>query len=311
MVMTADGRSDDHRDRRGAGADRDRGGHGQGGQARGGAGRSSRERGGGPPPGLDVPGAPAEPLGRERAGQRAGAPPRHDKRSEAPPRPALPDDEEPELPRGVRREIERVLGRGPRAHDVALALSVGAAAIDEDRPDVAVEVLRWARHEAPRLAEVREALGVAYYLQDEYGPALSELQAYRRLTGRHDQNHLAADCLRALGRDPDRISETAQPLIDDEDAPEDRRAEAVIVKAAALGEADQLDTARAVVRGFLERQHDGDEEHDLRVRYLAADLADRAHDLDDAERHLAAIVAAQPGFLDAAERLEGVRARSG
>lgn len=306
MVMTVDGQSGDRDRRAGLGGAE----HGRGGQRRGGAQRASRERSGGPP-GLDVPGAPSEPLGRERAGQRAGAPPRHDKRSEPPPRPALPDDEEPELPRAVRREVERVLGRGPRSHEVALALSVGADAIDEDRPDVAVEVLRWARHEAPRLAEVREALGVAYYLREEYGPALSELQAYRRLTGRHDQNHLAADCLRALGRDPDRISETAQPLIDDESAPDDRRAEAVIVKAAALADAEQLETARAVLRRFLERQHDGDEEHDLRVRYLAADLADRDGDLTDAERHLAAIVATQPGFLDAAERLEGVRARAG
>ncbi len=293
----------------------EQGRRGGGGRTSGGArrGRSDADaRGGGErtgPPGLDVPGAASEPLGREQAGRSQGAPPHRAMRTEAPPRPPLPEDEEPQLPTSVQREIERVLGRGAKSRDVALALSLGSQAIDEDRPDVAVEVLAWARHEAPRIAVIREALGVAYYLREEYGPALSELQAYRRLSGQHDQNHLAADCLRALGRDLDRISEVAQPLIDDESAPDDRRAEAVIVRAAALGDAGELAAGRAVVRRFLERPRDGDEEHDLRLRYLAADLADRAGDLREAEQQLASIVAVDPGFLDVEQRLDGLRQR--
>jgi hypothetical protein len=36
------------------------------------------------------------------------------------------------------------------------------------------------------------------------------------MSGRNDQNHLIADCLRALGRPSDRIVEAAEALIDDE-----------------------------------------------------------------------------------------------
>lgn len=291
--------------RRGGGSASEGGARGRSGKD----GRGGERRTG--PPGLDVPGAASEPLGREQAGRTRGAPPRRAARTEAPPRPPLPEDEEPDLPKPVQREIERVLGRGARARDIALALSLGSQAIDEDRPDVAVEVLAWARHEAPRLAVIREALGVAYYLREEYGPALSELQAYRRLSGRHDQNHLAGDCLRALGRDLDRVSEVVQPLIDDDTAPEDRRAEAVIVRAAALADAGELPAARAVVRRFLERPRDGDDEHDLRLRYQAADLAERAGDLAEAERQFTSIAAVASGFLDVDTRLDDLRQRLG
>ena len=282
-------------------------------QGRGGSSRAN-ERGTPPPKprpsGLDVPGTAGEPIGRDRAAARSGAPPRPaTDRDVAPPRPDLPVDEEPQLPRAVRREIDRALGSGPRSHDIALALSIGAAAIDEDRPDVAVEVLSWARHQAPKLAPIREALGVAHYLRDEFAPALSELQAYRRISGRDDQNHLAADCLRALDRGVDRIAEVADPLIADEHAPDDRRAEAVIVRSASLAEADDVPAARAIARRFLERPRDGDEEYDLRVRYLAADLAERAGDHAAAARQLEMVVAVDPDLFDAEERLEGLRDR--
>lgn len=252
--------------------------------------------------------AAREPIGRDRARSRGDAPPRAARKADAPPRPALPDDEEPDLPRGVRREIDRVLGSGRRGRDVALALSIGAAAIDEDRPDIGLEVLAWAKHEAPRVAAIREAYGVALYLAEDYAAALTELQAYRRMTGRHDQNHLVADCLRAVGRPADRIAEVAEELVDDASAPADRRAEATIVWASALADIGELRSARAVLRRALEAPRDGDEEHDLRVRYVAADLAERDGDLTEARHHLEAIAASEPDMLDVAERLEALSA---
>jgi hypothetical protein len=204
----------------------------------------------------------------------------------------------------VVREIERVLGRGHRADDVALALSVGSAAIDEDRPDIAVEVLAWAKHEAPRIAAIREAYGVALYLVDAFGPALQELQAYRRMSGRNDQNHLIADCLRALGRSADRIVEAAQQLIDDERAPVDRRVEAVIVWASTLADEGDLDGARALLRRFRRQVEPGDDDARLRLTYVEADLADRDGDRDAASSGFATVVALDRDYLDAAERLE-------
>lgn len=201
------------------------------------------------------------------------------------------------------REITRALGAGRKANDVALALSVGSAAIDEQRPDVAREALAWAKYEAPRVASVREAYGVALYLAGDFSAALSELQAYRRLTHRVDQNHLIADCLRALKRDLDQVSSTAEALLVDGQAPEDRRAEAAIVWGAALADAGQIRSGRVVLNRFLERNRSGDAEYDLRVRYVAADLADRDDDPAEYLRQLQLIAAVDPGFLDVEERL--------
>ena len=72
-------------------------------------------------------------------------------------------------------------------------------------------------------------------------------------------------------------------------------------------ERTDLGAGRAVLRRFLERPRSGDAEHDLRVRYLAADLAEQAGDLDEAARQLEMIVAIDEEFLEAADRLEGLR----
>jgi hypothetical protein len=276
----------------------------RGGRADPGAGAPRRSG----PPGLDVPGGAAEPIGRDRASGRPDAPPRRSSAPAPPPRPELPPDEEPQLPRGVRKEIERTLGTGPKARDVALALSIGSAAIDDDRPDVAVPVLAWARYEAPRIAAIREANGVALYLAERYGDALSELQAYRRMTGSVDQNHVIADCLRALDRGLDRVAEAAEALLSDTSAPEERRAEAAIVWAAATADEGAVATARAILRRYLERHRGADEEHDLRVRYVAGDLAERDGDRADARRQYELVAAFDPELFDVRERLEALDA---
>ncbi len=248
-------------------------------------------------------GAAREPIGREQASRRKGTPPRRTRDVTGPPRPDLPADEEPQLPRGIVKEIERAIGNPSRSRDIALALSIGSAAIDEERPDVAVEVLAWAKAEAPRISAIREAYGVALYHLDDYAAALTELQAYRRLTGRTDQNHVIADCFRGLGRAVDQVAEVAEALVRDDTATIDRRTEAAIVWAAAV--ADQGDPAggRAVLRRFIDRNDIGEGEHALRLRYLAADLAERVGDTDDARQGFASIAAIDPDRFDVAHRL--------
>lgn len=266
---------------------------------------SDRDRRAQPRDGLAVPGHDGQPIGRDRARRGPGAPPRRTPTApKAPERPPLPDDEEPQLPRTVRKEIDRLLGSSRRSRDVGLCLSIASQALEEDRPDVALEVLAWAKHEAPRLAVLREAYGVTLYQLQRWSDALSELQAYRRLTGRTDQNHVIADCLRALGRDLGQVTDAARPLVEDAQAPEDRRAEAAIVWASALGDAGDIGAGRAVLRRFLERPRSSDAEHDLRVRYVAADLASRAGDRDEAVRQLELIRAVADDFLDVADRLD-------
>jgi tetratricopeptide (TPR) repeat protein len=147
---------------------------------------------------------------------------------------------------------------------------------------------------------------VALYHAGRYADAASELQAYRRFTGRQDQNHVLADCLRALGRDIDRIAETAGALVSDTQAPVERRAEAAIVWAAALADTGDVGAARAVLRRFLQDHEPGEQEHDLRLLYLEGDLAERAGHVEDARRAFARIVAIDPDMLDVEDRLEAL-----
>ena len=66
---------------------------------------------------------------------------------------------------------------------------------------------------ASRSGAVREVLGIALYRTERFRDALRELQAYRRMTGRADQNHLIADSYRALGS-----PEKAVPLAESPEA---------------------------------------------------------------------------------------------
>jgi len=251
--------------------------------------------------GLSVPGGAKEPLGRDRACLSRGAPPRVSATTQAPSRPTFPTDETPQLSRGILREIDRIVGPGDRARDIALALSMGSAAIEDDLIEVARSYLSWARFHAPKVPPIREAYGVALYLDDAYELAVTELQAYKRLTGRNDQNHLIADCFRALEKPLDKIVEMARAAFEDERVPGDRQAEAVIVWASALADAGDLASARAVLRRYFEAKpgHHSDEgAPDLRVRVVAAALAERANDIRDRDEHRARIVAMDASYFD-------------
>jgi hypothetical protein len=284
--------------------------------------RSGGSGSGRPPrPGLGVPeiprqtrrstpatpgGARGKPVGADRARRRADAPARRPPAKTAgAPRPDLPTGEKPHLPKPVRKDLERTLGPGRRTDEVALALSIGSQAIDEGALTLALEYLAWAKDQAPRVGAIREAYGVARYLSEDYAGALTELQAYARISGRNDQNHVIADCHRALGRDLDRIEDPARSLLDDDRAPADRRAEAAIVLAAALGDAGRASDGLEVLGGVLATRRDRDLEHHLRVRSLVADLAIQVGDHDTARRQLEVLLASDDdGSFEAQERLD-------
>lgn len=241
------------------------------------------------------------PAGIDRARTREGAPPRPGGKPQAgPPRPDLPQDAQADLPPGVRREIERSV-RGPVAREVVLALSLGSDALDAEDGARALPYLEWAKHTAPRVAAIREALGIARYLSGDFAGALTELQAYRRISGRADQNHVIADCLRAVGRTPERIPELVEEMGADVDA--ERRTEGLIVWAGWLADSGDVPAARAVLRRGLGDEVASPEEHDLRLWYVAADLAERDGDREAAATYFGRIAAAVEGFFDTEERL--------
>jgi hypothetical protein len=114
------------------------------------------------------------------------------------PDPDLPDDVDPrDLDPEVRAELRTL--NGPLSNAVAKRLVASGTLLDED-PEDALAHAMVARRLAPRVASVREAVGLAAYHAGSWQSAIAELRTYHRITGR--QTHLAviADCERALGR---------------------------------------------------------------------------------------------------------------
>ena len=145
-----------------------------------------------------------------------------------------------------------------------------------------------AKELAPRAPGVREVLGLALYQLERYPEALSEMQAYRRMSGRADQNHIIADSLRSLGR-PDR----AVPLAE--------KAEAVIVASSALADQGKFDQALGMLRRIRTRDDVAGPEV-MRVWYVTGNILEKAGRRADALREFRKILRHDPSAFDAAER---------
>ncbi len=241
-------------------------------------------------------------------GEAQPPPPRRAARSEAvtkTPKPRLPAELEPDLPAGVVREIQRQ-AKDPVA--VAKAMTLASQAIEEDEPAAAVPYLEWAKSSAPRSPSIREALGVARYLTGDWSGALLELQAYRRFTNRNDQNHLIADCLRGLGRPPAKVAELIRDMGVGRDGAE-RVAEGAIVWASALADHGDPAAGRAVLRRYFEIVPTADppQPYELRMWYVAGDLAERDGDTREAERWFGRVARVDPHTFDATERLAALK----
>jgi tetratricopeptide (TPR) repeat protein len=203
------------------------------------------------------------------------------------------------LPREVVEDVRAAAGgKGNRAVGL-LERAVGALeagrAIDAERAAAEAKGL------APRSGAVREVLGLALYRRGRYREALRELQAYRRLTGRVDQNHLIADAHRALGA-PEKAVQAAREALGPARLPAEARAEAAVVGGAALADLGRFDEALTLLRGF-DRGDRVAREHDLRVWYVIADVLERSGRRRDAARTFRRILDHDPRAFDAAERL--------
>ena len=113
------------------------------------------------------------------------------------------------LPREIEEEVRRT-ARPAQEADVLSRLSRAIELLERDDPRGALPEAEKAKLMAPRSASVREVLGMAFYGLGMWADALTELKAYKRITGRVDQNHLIADCLRGLGRPEETV-----PLADE------------------------------------------------------------------------------------------------
>jgi tetratricopeptide (TPR) repeat protein len=112
--------------------------------------------------------------------------------------PPIPDDVMPaELPREARAELRAVTKE--TADLVARHLVMAGRLIGED-PQQAHAHADAARRRLPRIAVVREAVGLCAYANGDWAEALAELRASRRINGSVEHLPVMADCERGLGR---------------------------------------------------------------------------------------------------------------
>ena len=256
---------------------------------------------------------PGRPVGLDRAVRRADAPPRPRRssagaRAETVPEPPLAEDAPVDLAKGLRREVERAAGDDRVAHRLLQHLTLALTALDERDGATASPHLRWVKGRFPRLPSVREALGVALYLEEDYQGAVSELSTHRRLTGSAGHNHLIADSLRAIGEGEDRIPSLIEAMEEPDAEVEDAaRVEGRIVWASWLADRGDVGAGRAALAPVLEGTPDEVEEHHLRAWYVAADLAERDDDDEEARRWFSRVDESSSGFFDTEQRLDALQ----
>lgn len=221
------------------------------------------------------------------------------------PRRPAPGRGQPVEPAGFRLSREwaeelRATARPADREQTAAVVSRALEAFVEEEYAAAADLAARAKARAPRSGMVRELLGLALYREGRYREALAELLAFRRITGSLEQNHVIADCYRALGR-PGRALEVCGEVTPALVSPQ-VWAEVLIVAASTHADGGELDEALAtLVRADMDPGEVG--QHHLRLWYVRADLLERAGRRAEAREVWERIVAEDPEFFDAAERL--------
>jgi tetratricopeptide (TPR) repeat protein len=220
--------------------------------------------------------------------------------------------------RSVRRNATVDDGDGELASDPSLRRAVATKAAERletkvkeaskafrrERFEEARAILRPLAEQAPTVQSVRELLGLCYYRLGRWKLAVTELEAFRGMSGSTEQNPVLADCYRAVGRhrkvvelwEELRAVSPSASLV----------AEGRIVYAGSLADQGRLTEAIAVLEQSKPPAKKP-QEHHLRVTYALADLYERAGDVPKA-RHLFGIVAAvDPDLGDVTARLRALR----
>ncbi|WP_394435180.1 tetratricopeptide repeat protein [Streptomyces sp. SGAir0957] len=186
------------------------------------------------------------------------------------------------------------------AEDVSKNLVMVARLIDED-PQKAYGYAKVALRLASRVAAVREAAGFAAYACQEYGEALAEFRAARRMTGRVELWPVMADCERGLGRPEKALDMAGAPEVQKLDKA--GQVEMRLVAAGARRDMGQLDAAIVTLQS-PELASNSVQPWTARLRYAYADALLAAGREGEAREWFAkAVESDKDGSTDASDRL--------
>jgi len=222
------------------------------------------------------------------------------KKGRGSPRVAAPTDG---LPRAIQEEIRRTAPPG-KERDAMSRLARAIELLDRDDPKAAAAEAEKAKALVPRSGAVREVLGLAMYGLGRWQEALTELKAYKRISGRADQNHLIADSLRGLGRPAEAVP-LAEEVLRVKGVSDEAKAEAVIVAASALADQERFAEALAFL-GRAKTREDMAAGYTLRLWYVKGDVLERAGRREEAAQEFRRIMRHDAGAFDAAERLAAI-----
>ena len=220
------------------------------------------------------------------------------------PRPGHRGTRAPARPAGLPREVVgelRQVARPGKADDAIARLERAVELFERGDSHGAASEAAKAKGFAPRSVTVREVFGLALYGEGRYREALTEMQTYRRMSGRADQNHIIADCQRGIGH-PERAVPLAEEALTAPRVPLAAKAEAVIVAASALADMKRFDQALGLLRRVRTRDDVAGPEV-LRVWYVTATVLERAGRKQEATREFQKIMRHDPSAFDVAERL--------
>ncbi len=195
--------------------------------------------------------------------------------------------------------MARILGR-ERGARLAQRLDEAAHAFAADRFQDSRRILRPIAEEAPDAADVRELLGLSYYRMGQWNQAITELEAFRALTGSTEQHPVLADCYRAR-KDWKSVDELWEELRLVSPHPE-LVIEGRIVAAGAMADRGQLiEAIRELERGW--KTVANPRSYHLRRAYALADLYERSGGTAHARDLFSWIVRHDRDFADAALRI--------
>ena len=215
--------------------------------------------------------------------------------------PHIPDEITPEmLDRGLLFEL-RTLPEG-LAEIVARHLVAADNALVEGDITLARAHIAAAKRRAGRIAPVREAAGIAAYMDGDFAEAIAELRTVRRMTGADEYVPMLADCERGLGR-PQRALELIKE-VDQRKVDVATRVELTLVAAGARADMGQVDAALVVLQiPELTKLPKGGPR--ARLQYAYADLLERAGRLDESREWMRKAASSDvEGVTDAEERVE-------